>query len=414
MHDDRDLPRQEKIASRKGYDSPPILLATNHLPECPLSGIVLHPARRIYLNDHINLKTTKMKIPDAIKANPKIKFLHNRFLKTIELTAEKVAGHLKDPQQYPLPGNNTLERAMYDLLMALPDKRRKKFIEKHDDLLSASPQQRQQHYGDLATINIRDAATVADHVKNLAVPQNMRFSEQEIKEVADLVHPGKKTRKGAAPVVQQAAAATTLSVILDTLTCNKTSEIRKDEVKLGAFFQDTNGNTQNKDAFFVGEFKKGQSIPLGNNANLFSVAIDDSSTGGVFPQTFLVSLFLVEEDLIHNVALMGKIEGVLGIIGIVFSAVAIGMFIVAVLSGPFSPLLFFIAAGLGVFGSVMSIQVLPVITDDISPTVTDQLILDAPPAIGDTVSRTVNFELINWTGDLTPGSYTGALRWVAS
>src|SRR5258705_5470586 len=243
-------------------------------------------------------------IPDAIKNNPKLQYLHSRYQHSISLAIEKTAAHLKNPQQYPLPsGSQNLEKAFSGLVGILPKRKQDKFVDKLNAALNASPAQRQQKYGDLAAVDLHSNKSIADQVKALPVNEQVRFTDAEITElheqafgrhIGDKIRTIQKQKQKHPPKTRQAAAAvaTTLKFVLDTLTCNKTSEIRKDEITASAFAVSSTGVSLQKDAFFAADFKKGDSKNIGAAGDLFSFLLDDSSTGGVFPQTFSVGLFM--------------------------------------------------------------------------------------------------------------------------
>src|SRR5258705_6603099 len=123
-------------------------------------------------------------IPDAIKNNPKLQYLHSRYQHTISLAIEKTAAHFKNPQQYPLPsGSQNLEKAFSGLVGILPKRKQDKFVEKLSAAFNASTAQRQQKYGDLAAVNLHSNISIADQVKALPVNDQMRFTDAEITEL---------------------------------------------------------------------------------------------------------------------------------------------------------------------------------------------------------------------------------------
>ena len=83
---------------------------------------------------------------------------------------------------------------------------------------------------------------------------------------------------------------------------------------MGAFATDAAGVNSDKAPFFVGKFKKGESVAVGAQGNLFSFAIDGGSVGGEFPLTFIAGLLLVEADLIHNKDFGNKLAAVFSLL----------------------------------------------------------------------------------------------------
>ncbi len=352
------------------------------------------------------------------KSNTKLQYLQKRFNDTVMLVAEKVAAHLLSPQSYPMPGGKNLERALYDVAMALPKRKRENFADKFKASVNASDAQRKQKYGDLHAVNLRANKAIADQVKALPVEDKMKFTETDVKTFFSkysFVNPKKsggkilgKTRAKVQP--QQASVdATQLQFIVDSLTCIKTNDIRKDEISLGGFAVDNFGVENDKAPFSVGEFKKTDTVGLGANAALFSFSIDGGSTGIVFPATFVAGIFLVEADLIHNAELGAKLAFLFSLMGSVMIAVSIGL--VFVPGGiPFAIAGLFIAGGFSLLGH----YIIPVMIDDFSFAITDTLTLEGPLAVGDTFNRSLATEINSTIFNVVKGSYTAAARWVAS
>jgi hypothetical protein len=370
-------------------------------------------------------------IPTVIKNNPKLQYLHSRYQHTISLAIEKTAAHLKNPQQYPLPsGSQNLEKAFSGLIGILPKRKQDKFVEKLNAALNASTAQRQQKYGDLAAVDLHSNKSIADQIKALPVNEQMRFTDAEITELHEQAfgsHIGDKIKilaqkqkpqkqakfpRQAAP----AAVATTLKFVLDTLTCNKTSEIRKDEISISAFALSSTGVSLQKNDFFKADFKESDSKSIGAAGDLFSFLLDDSSTGTGFPQSFSVGLFMTEKDLIHNVELGNKIVNVLAVLGVTLIFLgtivgpAVGISTGNVPLGLLIMLIFTIAGGIC---QILS-QILPVFFDDTSSVATDELVLQVLPNIGDNFARTFTMSLTNRDSDRSVGAYTATGKWVVS
>lgn len=352
----------------------------------------------------------------ATANNPKLQFLQKRFNDTVMLAAEKAAGHLLNPQAFPLPAANkkSLERALYDVAMVLPKRKREKFADKFKASINASDAQRKQKYGDLHAVNLRNNKAIADQVKALPVDAGMKLTDEETKTIVSKYSPVKTKLPGkivgGKPKPQQASVdATTLQFIVDNLTCVKTNDLKKDEISLGAFATDNFGAASDKAPFFVGKFKKGETVSLAGNATLFTFSIDGGSTGVVFPATFVAGLFLVEADLIHNRELGEKLAVAFGLIGVTLMAVSIGLFFVP--GGALAAIIIlFVSGAFNIFGH----YIIPVLIDDFSLAVTDTLVLDAPPAIGETFNRSLAFSISASLSGITKGSYTANARWVAS
>lgn len=336
---------------------------------------------------------------------------------TIDLVFEKAAGYMLEPSKYPLPQDSQCaERAIYNLMAAMPKRRQKKFTQKHDARLGMTAAQRKNYYGDLATVNIKLPKSIADQVKGIAAPPEVKLNKAEEKKMQDIIRAGavkpskKGTKKAVPKAPAQALVAARVNFSASSLTCEKTSEIRKDEINLAAFATDSAGVQQDRAPFFVGDFKKGDTVNLGANALLFSLDVIDDSVGG-FPATFTAGLFLVEEDWIHNRELSNKLSiACYAIYGVCMAAMA-AIITVGMLGGPVTVAMAYLAIAVGMTFLIIGIQLLPLITDDVSGVATDTLVLEALPAIGDRFDRTLAFDLQNWQGDITTGKYTAAVSW---
>lgn len=351
----------------------------------------------------------------AFRDHTKIKYFHQRYEHTIELAIEKVAHHLETPAQYPLPsaGKKSLERALYDLVKAVPKKRQEKFIDHLKSTIPVTAAQRQQKYGDLATVDLKSNKPIAEQVRDLPVDDRYKISAEEAKNFQAPAFPVKKIVAGnRIPNIRQprqAAVATQLDFIVDSLTCVKTNDIRKDEISLRAFATDAAGVDHEKAPFFVGKFKKGETVSLGANSTIFSFPLDNGSTGGIFPQTFIAGLVVIEADLIHNEDLGNKLAAVFTVLGTVILTISLGLMFVPGIN-PYIVLAgLIVAIGFEILGH----YIIPIIIDDFSFPVVDTLVLDAPPAIGETLTRTLQLDIgRSALLGFTKGTYTANIRWV--
>lgn len=355
-------------------------------------------------------------------------YINDRFKKTVELVMEKVAAHLEDPALYPLPADiHSAEHAIHDLVSAIPDHRRKKFIDRHHDNIHASAAKRNQLYGDLAAINLHSNTAIGEQVKTLTVPDDKKITKEAADDMLKIFREHNKTNQGystgkktgystgkkplATATPRAAGLANRFSVFADTLTCNKNSEVGKDEISMAGFAIDAFGGQQDKAAFFVGKFKKGETIPLGANAKLFDLNLDVLASGSGFPQTLSLTLFLVEADLIHNQELSDKLVKAALVLWGIFETISIGIIVTGILGGPVTVLMALIAVFISLSFLEIAIKLIPMITDDFSSAATDVLVVDAQPPVGETVNRTLHFLLNNAATDLSVGDYTAAIRW---
>ena len=203
----------------------------------------------------LNLKPGKKfinplhRFPLKPEAKRKFELIQQRAVNTIKIGLEKAVAHMENPAMYPLPsGSDNVERAFYDLLMALPALKRKKFTDKINETLKASSQERNKLYGDLAGLNFSSAVSIAEQVKSMNTPEEMMINKSEGDELLEMIK--KNFEKpvingystGNKPVPQQAVSAGSLGFFVDNMTCNNPDDVFKDEVSLAGFIIDSLGN----------------------------------------------------------------------------------------------------------------------------------------------------------------------------
>lgn len=358
-----------------------------------------------------------MKTADIVLQHPKLHLITDRVKGAINLAMEKVVNHDKNPQQYPLPSDpKSLERALHNLYSKLPNRKQKKMVEKASVNMKKTAAQRSQIYGDLMAVNLKSAVSIVEQAKAIPPPASFKLTEAEITALkrqvgAAAVKPKKPATptnaKGRTRVAPAAALASELKFFIDSLTCNKKSEIGKDEISLAGIAFDSVGGSLNLAPFFVGKFKKGQTIAVGQNP--FSFKID----GIQFPATFSAGLFIIEKDLLRNSDALNALINVLLAVALALSVIALGMAIVGTLGGPGS-----IALMLAIFVTSLVLGaiarwVLPLLADDVSDIVFDSFTFDAPVGPGVSISRTIAIEgvFIGLT-DNFDGKYQAAVRWL--
>ncbi len=346
------------------------------------------------------------------KPNPKLINLQNRVKNSFNLAMERAAGHLDDPQKYPLPGDNrSLEHAVYNLFAALPNRKQRKIIDRLKPGFQATQSKRKTTYGELAQVSLTSTKTITEQVTAIAVSQELRITKTDLDELkASSKKPAAKPKKssystGKKPVPAQVANPV-LAFITDSVTCNKTSEVRKDEMSLAAFGIDSANVQQDVPSFFIGDFKKGDTVAL--NRRLFTFSLDGGSVGE--GNTFATGLFLVEKDLLSNTELARKLEILFFTLSATFIAISVAILVIGVAGGPVTVPMLMIAMSIAFFFQLLS-RVFSFIADDFSDTGLDTLIIEPPFNIGDRFDRTLSFELNNGAGDLTKGKYSAAVHW---
>ena len=252
-----------------------------------------------------------MPASNFIQTSPKIKNLQTRVKNTLRLAVERAAGHLDDPKKYPLPGDSkSLEHAVYNIFAALPDRRQRKLIDRLKPNMKASVTKRKELYGDLASVSMSSVKTITEQVTAMPVSQNLQLTKEDLDKInaaaSQQVEKPKKSgySTGKKTATPRQLANPSLAFFVDSITCQKTSEIRKDEISITGFASDSNNVQQNAPSFFNSDFKKGDSATV--NKKLFNFILDGGSVGGA--STFAAGLFLLEKDLMHNTNLASKLE----------------------------------------------------------------------------------------------------------
>jgi hypothetical protein len=353
-----------------------------------------------------------MKVPTIIlpKSLPKVNFLRQRISNTIQLSLEKAAAHLNAPAKYPLPaGKESLEYAIADLVKDLPKRRQDKFFDKMNAALNANAAARKQKYGDLSKVDLLKTVSVAEQVKAIAVPENMRITEADI---AGIKLPGKtraKNEVAAGGIVpgrrpRQAVPGTVLQFAIENITCIETNDRRKDEVIFSAFVTDSIGALQEKNNFFTADFKEGDSKSPGAAGNLFDINLEDSSVGG-FPVSFAAGVFILEKGLFRGGDSAEKIGSILRLVGKLLAIASLGTIFIPSVGLPLALAIVGVAAVMTFVGDIMLFG-----GDDLSQVISDELVLETPPLVGETFARTLEIGFIE-DGFIKPGKYSVAVRW---
>lgn len=344
----------------------------------------------------------------------KIRLAHKRTQNTIQLGFEKAVAHYESPSLYPLPAdNNTVEKAFYDLINILPNGKRNKVIDKINETLKASPNIRKGIYKDIVNVNFKSALPIVKQVKAMTIPEELIFTTHEIIAMQEeLIRKAEKPKnKGystsSAPLAQQAVASTKVSLFVDNITCLNPDDVLMDEVNLAGFAVDTAGNRTQLAPFFVGKFRKNETVLLNGNSRLFTLDIDPN----VDTQNFLAGLFIIESDLAGNEELVLKLSILFAIIGVTLMAVSIGLAIAAAAGAGISINPILITWISGVAFNVIGHYV-PLIADDISFVANDTLSFVGKQDAGLVFERSLTIGNGFDIAGTFDGKYTAAGRWV--
>jgi hypothetical protein len=357
-----------------------------------------------------------MKVPTVTPSAilPKVNFLRQRISNAIQLSLEKAAAHINAPNKYPLPaGKESLEYAIADLVKDLPKRRRDKFLDKMNAALTANAAARQQKYGDLSKVDLLKGISVAEQVKAIAVPENMRITEADMAGIKLPVKPIAKTKVAPAGAIvpgrqpQQAVPATVLQFAIENITCVETNDRRKDEAVFSALVTDSTGALQEKNNFFAADFKEGDSKSPGAAGNLFDISLEDSSVGG-FPVSFAAGVFILEKGLFRGDDSAEKIGSILRLVGKLIATASLGTLFIPSAGLPLSLAIVGVGAIITIIGDIMLFG-----GDAVSQVISDELVLEAPPLVGETFARTLEIGFLE-DGFIKPGKYAVAVRWTVA
>jgi hypothetical protein len=351
--------------------------------------------------DKINEMIHNSDAADKLKAVEKI--AEN----TVKLGFEKAVAHFENPAMYPLPAEGrNLETAVFNLLNALPKKKRNKLIDKVNEMLKAPAEKRKQVYGDIVNLDFRSRTSIAEQVKALPAMEKYKLAAAELENLKENF---KSIRAEInTPLPQQAGASTRLSFIVDNMTCLNPDDPFKDEISIGGFIIDSLGNTTELSPQFVGKFRKNETVNLGANGRLFTVNIDPF----LAQQTFAANLFLIESDIVENIDALDKAIFVVALIGVTLLAVGAGIVVAGALGAAVTLNSFLIPWISGGVFNIISHYVLPLMGDDTSNFTTDTLIVDGILGVGTEFARTIEIGKGFDIASTFDGKYSAAARWI--
>jgi hypothetical protein len=338
---------------------------------------------------------------DTAQLDTKLDWVKDRLAKTIDIALERIIAHHENPKNYPLPSDpRSLERAFNKLFETMPRKKQKELIEKVNKTLKAGRDARTKIYGDLANVDFRSTTPIVDQVKVKPVPESFKFTQVDATALGRRLKRSQKQSKQAAA---RGLEATELAFEVVNLTCIRPTDIRKDEMNIAGVGVDNAGGEVNVAPFFVGNFKRGDSLAFNNKIFNFKLTV------GEFPKTFISAIFLVEKDWVRNSDFVNALQIVLFSVATALTAIAVGMVVVGLAGGPFAPILTAVILGTGAFFGIAWTAVRRMV-DDISFPAGDTLVLDAPVAPGtifDVAPLGINI------GELK-GQYTVTARWITA
>jgi hypothetical protein len=378
-------------------------------------------------------------------SNPKLPLLTERAINAIDLTLIKVVAHRQNPSQNPLPSDpKSLERAFNDVFAAIPKRKQDDAMAKFQSVLD--PAERTRVYGDLGQVNFASSTSIVDQVKALPLPAGLKFTDADVADlnkqimakklvgqalnnighngnavagdaVAQQAIIGRPIRNAghqgrgvaARAAVQQAVVASSMRFEIVSATCVKPNDARKDEINMAVGTVDGLGSPLNAGPFFVGKFKKGDTIALGAAGQLFNFKLDQT----VFPASFPAFAFMIESDLIHNPDLANKLAIAFAITAVALDVIAgatIALALTGVVPAPAAVVVIIVSEIAAIAFAAAGTVVMPILADDISVASGDTLILEAAPAPGSVFERNIT---IGGFGTHARGQYNVLLRWSA-
>ena len=351
----------------------------------------------------------------------KLSLAQARVQNAVSLAFEKAVAHRADPANNPLPpSSRTVERAFHNFLETLPAGKRSRIIDRLKESLHTGPAARAERYGDLVNVNFRSPVPIADQIKALPVPAELRFNAAESEELTTRLHlkADKKSVKkrpagGVAPIAgvlpEQDVVSTRVSFIVDSMTCLNPDDVRKDEINLAGFAVDSNGNESQLAPFFIGKFKKNDSVALGGTGKLFTLPLDPV----IFPQSFTAGLFIVESDLISSQETIDKLTVLFIAVGVAIAVVAVALMVVSAFVAPvISVAAAYVLVMVSSAFQGIGLQFIPLLGDDISLPVADTLLIEDKVVIGESFARNLTIGKGFDPAGPFDGKYTVAARWL--
>lgn len=338
--------------------------------------------------------------------------IHLRMRNMVQIAFEKAVAHYENPQMYPLPADSkSVERCFYDLMSTLSKSKKNKIADKINETLKASSAQRSNLYKDLANLNFKSSVSISEQVKALSLPDDLKISEQEAESLSGKhkLFNGSAVKDAKALQPHAQAVALKVSFVVDSLTCLNPDDLHKDEINLAGFAIDAFGNNVQVAPFFVGKFKKNETVSLGAKGKLFTLDLNTAQ----LVNTMTAGLFIVESDLVHNDETVNKLIALFVAIGIaigvvMLALVAVTIFVAPVISVTFASFMVVLSTTFQMLG----LQFIPFIGDDISLAATDTLVLDQKIFVGDAFNRTLQIGKGFDANSTFDGKYTATARWI--
>jgi hypothetical protein len=358
-------------------------------------------------------------IPHISNITPQLNAVKERLQHTQELIVARAAAHVLHPNEYPLPADQeSLEHQFVEVYHLLSNRGKNNFEENAKLIIGYMTADRRAELGDLANLNHKSPLSTVEQVKQLGTNDNMRINmahieanEAQLRRFLPKSWPGTITEGPLREVDVRGQNPRTLSLFVDSIHCENTNDLRKDEISLFGFTFDAFGQGTKVEQFEVGEFKKGETIALGSKSKLRDF---DLRAPGFFPQSFFANLFLFEKDLVNfentgkrlmmlgaslSATFLGVGAYLLTLSPIPVVGTALGIASIACL------LMSAISYGFAIFIAAMC--------EDVSGAAGSAFTFNIPPVIpvGTAFTETINFTIEGGLFGVRKAKYSAQVRW---
>jgi hypothetical protein len=222
---------------------------------------------------------------DVRARDAKLRSIAGRAAKIVELIVDKAIANHEEPTRYPLPAGAALERTLRASFDKLPRGRQKDVAAAVMPRVKAAAAARQQRYGDLAAVDLRQSSPILAQAAKHELPAALRMSSAEARSFAAAA---RLQRAGAAPRRVELRMHRMEAV-------EKTREFLelKDEIKLVAAPLDVSADGNDARTFDLGQFKNHEVKTFSPPTTIATFSLTDNSQPA---STFAATLALIEED----------------------------------------------------------------------------------------------------------------------
>lgn len=254
-------------------------------------------------------------------ADPKLKAIAKRALRSLQLEAEKAIANLAAPDAFPrtpAPAgaatrtSSSAEDVFAAWFQRLDPTKKQAATARVMASINAPQRQREAYYGDLAKVNMRLAVPMSDQVASMPVPTEMALTVEYLNSLTQLqgqilaplsLQPTMEGEAdGSMPAEQSASLVTNkLEFRIHKVKCLDETDpefFGDDEISLGGTTVDQSGTLRKVDPF---EVRPDFDESAGHNQQVYSppkrFASFDLTAGTTFPKSYLVTLVLAETDM---------------------------------------------------------------------------------------------------------------------